>query len=465
MTWPQSLQINAFSGSDVGNQSDVAPDLRSRFLRLTSPERTLDHAPTKPELTQWWDDRVGWGLVLPDDPAKPPELKAGLQLTDPPALHRLLAYRRNAPVYRYASNQERLTLTRYFLDGSGQKISVQANKFGTGRGDLPRYLLIHGSPTEIPWSVQYDLQATRFVGRLDLTDTALENYVTAVCNDWSDSALDNTAMTLWSVAHDPDDITELMLNAVGKRLNKVFADDGDYAPSFLSRDEATHNALRETLGATRPALVATTSHGMTGPLHDFAKMTAQLGLLVDQKHGMLDPDTLLTHWQPDGAIWYAHACCSAGSNGTSEFLAYVAPGSDVAQILQGVASCGSMIAPLPQVLLGAEKPLRAFIGNVEPTFNWTLMHPSTRQYLTQPILDLLYTELYSGTPVGMAFETCRLTMASLATAFFGATDSFANGADNAGELLRLQLTARDWRSLVLLGDPAVTLQGLGTRQP
>ncbi len=467
MNWPEKLQTNAFASSDINNEGDVAPDLRGKLLQLRSPEQTLDLAPTRPDLTHWWDDRVGWGLVLPDDLDLPHKLKAGLQLTDPSALHRLVAHRQNAPVYRYAPNQAPNTLTRYYDNGGNgfkQEISFEANKFGTGRGDLPRYLLIFGSPSEIPWSLQYVLQATRFVGRLDLTGAALKNYVGAICNDWYDSEVDNKAMTLWSVAHDPNDITELMLNSVGKRLFKAFADDGDYAPSFFSRDEATLDALHHSLVQTRPGLVATTSHGMTGPLHDVIQMQAQLGLLVDQKYEVLKVKRLLENWQPDGAVWYAHACCSAGSSGESEFLSYVAPGSGVFDILKGVAACGSMISPLPQALLGAQKPLRAFIGHVEPTFNWTLMRPSTGQYLTNPIIELLYTGLYSGATVGLAFENCRLAMASLATAFIDAKNDNMGGEDKAGEILRLQLTARDWRSLVLLGDPAVTLHGLSQRE-
>jgi hypothetical protein len=39
------------------------------------------------------------------------------------------------------------------------------------------------------------------------------------------------------------------------------------------------------------------------------------------------------------------------------------------------ATAGARISPLPRALLGAEKPLRAFVGHVEPTFDWTLRDP------------------------------------------------------------------------------------------
>src|SRR5207302_1988162 len=126
-------------------------------------------------------------------------------------------------------------------------------------------------------------------------------------------------------------------------------------------------------------LIVTTSHGQTGPLADAVAMKSKLGLPVDQDFQPLDPDQLLATWEPDGAIWYAHACCSAGSNAISLYgcqdtginnipICLVEAGSPVDRVLKGVAGLGSLVAPLPRALLGAKKPLRAFIGHVEPTF-------------------------------------------------------------------------------------------------
>ncbi|NVO58046.1 hypothetical protein HW561_19810 [Rhodobacteraceae bacterium B1Z28] len=434
---------------------------------MPRPERTHLLAPEVIDQSQWWHTDVGWGLILPDDPSLSPAQKAGLQPSDPPALHRLLAAHGNAPVLRYAPDQEVNTLHRYYPDGREQKVSFQALNYGTGRGRLPRYLLIYGSPDVIPWSVQYNLGFSSFVGRLDLTGPALDADVDAICSNWARSAVDPDAMTIWSVVHNDTDITELMLNAVGAELGRTFRSDGDYTPTFLSRDQATVASLIQSLIDT-PARFG----GDNKPWPDRASerhcyyaffMRSRLGHLVDQTHLPIDPATLLGTWQPDGAIWYAHACSSAGSNKKTDFLPYVSAGSDVAKILTDVAACGSMVAPFPRALLGAQKPLRAFIGHVEPTFNWTLMHSNTRQYLTRPIKEALYTGLYSGQPVGMALDACRRAGAAVTGALLAAKDEYIFGSENAHDLLRLQLTAHDWASLVLLGDPAVTLHGFGAQ--
>src|SRR6185295_13974597 len=80
--------------------------------------------------------------------------------------------------------------------------------------------------------------------------------------------------------------------------------------------------------------------------------------------------------------------------------------SSVEKILQAVAGLGSRVAPLPRKLLGAEKPLRAFVGHVEPTFDWTL-RAETGQVLTSTIQKALYERMYRARPepVAMAFES------------------------------------------------------------
>ena len=131
---------------------------------------------------------------------------------------------------------------------------------------------------------------------------------------------------------------------------------------------------------------------------------AQDRIFVDQYGAPLDPAALLAKWQPDGAIWYAHACCSAGSDDATQYADLVGDGP-VKDVLLGVASLGATVAPLPTALLGAERPLRAFVGHVEPTFDWTLRHPESKEPLTHALRTALYDGMHRARPdpVGMAF--------------------------------------------------------------
>lgn len=94
-------------------------------------------------------------------------------------------------------------------------------------------------------------------------------------------------------------------------------------------------------------------------------MTQQLSWLVDDSFTLLDLENccLLGSLM---APWYAHACCSAGSDDQTSYQGPVDAGSTVAQTLAAGAALGTRVAPLPRLLLGAEKPLRAFIGRTCP---------------------------------------------------------------------------------------------------
>jgi hypothetical protein len=231
--------------------------------------------------------------------------------------------------------------------------------------------------------------------------------------------------------------------------NAMFLDGGAAA--------VTGADLIAALAATTPALVVSSSHGMTGPLKDVPLMRAQLGVPVDAGQNLLDVAALLARWSPHGAVWYSHACCSAGGDEATSFDGLVAPGSFAEQVVQGVAACGAITAPLPRALLGAPKPLRAFIGHVEPTFDWTLRDQATGQVLTSPLIDALHTRLYNLMPVGYAFEDLYAKAAQLELLHTQAKKAFNGGADTLAEALACRLLAQDIESLVILGDPAEVL--------
>ncbi len=117
------------------------------------------------------------------------------------------------------------------------------------------------------------------------------------------------------------------------------------------------------------------------------------------------------------------------------------------------------MAPLPEALLGAPSPLRAFVGHVEPTFDWTLQHPRTGQILTNSTRRALYDRLYQPYPIGYALDELRRQATQL-KAFLTAAKGRVGKDGAKEELLALQLTASDRESLVILGDPTAVLPEL-----
>lgn len=414
----------------------------------------------------WRHPKVGWGLVLCDDTTLPAAARCRAD-DAPDPIRRLLAARPGSPVLRWSAAHGNEVLLRYDAAG-GYKPLALVSADGIAPDALPLYLLIAASPQQVPWSFQYAANLRRYVGRLDLAGDALSNYVSALLGGWADSPRDPRAPLVWSVDHGPQDITWLMDQAISRKLLDAFAtdQDGDFTRSVgLFGAEATGGRLIESLREHHPALVVSTSHGMTGPLYDAALTAAQLGVPVDHAHCILDVEALCKAWSPDGAIWYSHACCAAGSDTRSQYAGLFDPTSDVMQVLDGVAAvCGARVAPLPQRLLGAERPLAAFVGHVEPTFNWTLRDPRTGQPLAHSVRHALYEGLFAaggGRPLGWAlaqvFKDAGASMALWLQAVRGFNKGLPGALDSA---LIHQLTALDRQHTVILGDPTVALPSL-----
>lgn len=461
MTLPETLTLNAWSGRPA--TGNVDPDYGSRILgrELVGQQGPLPAAPV--DRANWRHPEVGWGVILPDDPSVPPEKRAGVADEDGvPAIARLVAERGNAPVLRAGPTTPRGFLKRYFPDGRVQDAGLASGQFGIGPGQVPRYLLIVGSPARIPWQVQYDLHFSRFVGRLDLDPEGLGHYVDALLSGWKYHAPEAANTLVWSVDNG-DGITGLMERAVGKPLFGRFANDTDPAlragARFFSGNQATRAGLTDAIANHRPSLIVTTSHGRTAPLDDTAAMAAGLGLPIDTDFTALDPTAIGGDSAPAGAIWFAQACCSAGSIAETAFEGILTAGSDADRILKAVAACGDLTAPLPKALLGSSAPLRAFVGHVEPTFDWSLRNPETKQFMSTSVLECFHRWLFTGHPIGLAMAQLRETAGQYLTSFDIARRALVERNDLAqlGPILALQLAARDWQSIVLLGDPTVSI--------
>src|SRR5581483_276097 len=439
-------------------------------LRAMLPEtQTLLQVPSETDSADWRDPKVGWGLILAErEGLSEEELASGADAPEP--IRALLKARGNAPVFRYRPDAvNRFTHLRNYATGTD--VSISNAPPGLAPNALPRYLLIYGSPADIPWKLQYMLNTTCSVGRLDLEGDALENYVQALLNDWKDAATQVDRAVMWTVDFGAGDVSDLIRNALAVRVYASWQYDATLQHNVLFLDgsvnQASSAALITALTQKRPALIVTMSHGQAGPCSDPTTMKAKLGLPVDQDGQPLEIDQLLASWEPDGAIWYAHACCSAGSADSTLYgclplanpaICLVEGGSPIDQVLKGITGLGALTAPLPRALLGAKKPLRAFVGYVEPTFDWILQQPATSQYLMENIRQALCNNIYRPMPVGLAFRNFYKSLAQLCSEFEVAFNAYSRGEDTLSVALYSQLAAREIQSMVILGDPTVMLR-------
>ncbi|MCC7363050.1 MAG: hypothetical protein IT303_01660 [Dehalococcoidia bacterium] len=463
MSLPEKLQVSAWTGhtpsSPAGNLAGWATGQRK-----PAKVKALRPPPDRP--WDWTQEAVGWGVVLFDDPAVPAEERhtaAGA----PECIRELVSARGDAPVFRWGPGLKPGKLRRYAPGGGVVEPLVdRGGERGIGPGKVPWFLLIVADPKDVPWDVQYYLNLVAYTGRLWLEPDGMERYVAALLSGWKESAVSRADPVLWSTDHGSDDITWLMRKAIGEPLAAQFAKDTEVTAAsaeLITGPAATTSALAEALAARKPALIATTSHGLTEPVDRPDELAAQLGLLVDSSGDALTPGEALAAWQPDGAIWYAHACCSAGSAAKSRFSKLVKDGSEVQAVLDGVAAAGERIAPFPAALLGAAKPLRAFIGHVEPTFDWTLRSPENQQVFTGGIRSMVYNALFGEEPSGYAGRHVygavagqrKIAWDQLA-AYNAATAPDAREAALSSMLLA-QLVAHDRENMVILGDPTAAI--------
>ncbi|MGY1707498.1 hypothetical protein ACI79C_23285 [Geodermatophilus sp. SYSU D00697] len=409
------------------------------------------------------DPRVGWALVLPFRPDLDTGAQARAEDAEPP-LRRLLASRGpGAKVLRYRSDYGVLAL----FEADGTLVPLSGARDGAQPGALPGYLLLGGGPDVLPWALQYALGASRCVGRLHLTGTALERHVAALVSDGAPAGARYEAPVVWAVDRGAGDISSLMRRTIAAPIAQCFAGDDEmqdqlFLDGGVQPGSASSAKLRSALAERRPAVVVTTSHGLTGPLHDSAAMRAGLGSPVDQFGAPLDVQTLLADWQPSGAVWYAQACCSAGASGVSEYEGLLDPETDAARIVRAVADLGSLVSPLPTALLGAEQPLRAFVGHVEPTFDWTIRFPWLPTRLTDSITRTVYDGFCAGEPIGLALRRSWKHIGELRQAHANVLRYFDSAPTNRSTVLTaatyLRLAAGDRAATVLLGDPATSVR-------
>ena len=465
------VRVNAWTGGGAAPAGDFGPNwLQWALGEEAGLHKAIFLAPdAAPDLTVWSDRRVGWGVVLPDRPGLGSEaLATGEDAPEP--IRGLIAERKVAlgrvPIFRPAPRNDPRALTFLRDLEANNAPAIDGSPIGVDRGSIPQYLLLCGSPEEISWELQYVLSTRRYVGRLDLDAAGLENYVEALLGGWGRSEADVHRTLTWAVVHPGNDITPLLRDEITSKLHRKLANDDDIGAGARFLDgraiSADAEVLIEALAENKPAFVATSSHGRTEPLDDPDAMAAQLGVLVGQDIESVDPDALLSRWQPDGAVWFCHACCSAGAKKDSSFAGLFDPAGDIGRVLEAAAATGDRTSPFPRKLLGAALPLRAFIGQVEPTFDWTLRQPETQQSLTASLVEPLYRQLFLAKPVGTALESWYGRAATLNQAWLEQRDELSGPGAGAPTkaLLYPRLAAADVASTVLLGDPTAALPPL-----
>lgn len=410
-------------------------------------------------------DQAGWGIIYPE--GIPDEIKN--ELAD------LVTHRKGKElIYRPSTSYWHFR-----------------NQHGQGPGDvnpalLPYYLLIVGSPEEIPFSFQYGMGTQHAVGRLYFEDVEdYGRYARRVVEyEGASGSLPRERRVAFFSTSNPDDeatarsneylVEPLASKLQGKELRTI---DGKairtagqplcYKAEHVRGGAAKKETLLDLLTreSDPPALLFTASHGLGFPSGHERQKREQGGLICAGWPGpknwpedkTLEESMYLSgrHLNPDARFddlfVFSFACYSAGTPHLKDFghFDYYSPEE---------LSPQPFVAYLPQRLL-AQGAL-VFIGHVDRVWDYSFLwnnvddHTDTFRSALEAIL--------TGVPVGHAFEYFRRRYLDLNDYLTGSHEGslinqLCGGRVDVLDMASTWAARNDARAYVICGDPAVRL--------
>jgi len=410
----------------------------------------------------------GWAAIFPA------EMDARRKANIQKALHKLLKRRQEqaGPLFKIYQGAQG------YRRGETKDKFLQRHKVGAGAADpeqMPFYVLLIGSPEEIPYEFQYQLDVMRGVGRLDFGDDydAYARYAESVIMAEEGQVKLPRRAAFFGVKTPGDKATQLSADYLVEPLYKnlqVREPDNDirleaewHLDKFIGEHQATKAQLKNLLGGDpnqTPALLLTASHGMEfAPGNPKQQIECQGALLCQDwpgPSGSLSPDHYFSAKDlPDdanvaGLIAMFFACYGAGTPKLDQFAA------QAFKKRKEIAPSG-FIAALPKRLLS--HGALAVIGHVERAWGYSFVMPSGDPDHQAFVTAL--RKLMNGEPVGLATDpSFNLRYADMSSAL--SVDMEERKYDppystSDAELAQKWTANNDARGYVVLGDPAVRI--------
>jgi len=310
---------------------------------------------------------TGWGIVYA--PNTPPEVRRAL-----------------APLVEYRKGQTR----RFFREieyQPGETAGAFLKRHNVAWGtilphQLPYHLVLVGSPEEIPFEFQFQLDLEYSVGRLHFDIAAPECHAAYAQNVLEYEAAKTKArrreVGFFAPLHSGDASTQASLRNFIKPL--VDGDPDEAMPIvqqcngtsvLVSGPEATRDRLYGMLagGASQPAILWTAGHGMAFDATDPEQMQLQGALLtsdwsgfdtIDRRHYLAGAD-LDSSADLRGLVAFVFACFGAGTPRIDSYPSRSGKRSEIAP--------RSFIAALPQAMLA--RGALGVIGHIDVAYGYS----------------------------------------------------------------------------------------------
>jgi hypothetical protein len=378
------------------------------------------------------------------------------------ALAPLLALRKVKPEHRLAFDFDKVR-----IDGLSDWMDEQI----TFR-DGPYYWLLVGGPEELPFDLQWMLDAGKATGRIEFdTDDEYAGYAERVARAEQElaGASGPPPVFFWATRH--DDTTRLSSWYMCDPLVKKLKADG-LAVTYRDAADATVDAFWDEARTWGPrgGLVYTASHGGALPKGDPEQATLQ-GALVAMD-GTVSGTTVDAEASVfPGSVVFNFACYSGGTPRHSDFNHWI-PEYNLGEFIPDVP----FVAHLHRRMLAHARGPLAAAGHVEPAWVHSFANPANPdEVIRDAALDTEWGErmqpfktfvnrIVKGYTVGYAMEQFGFLYDQLGNDIARRINRYLrdNPTDAAAEQELRRMATRwisrnDYQNYVVLGDPAVRI--------
>jgi hypothetical protein len=399
---------------------------------------------------------AGWTFLVNSDDPQRDEIGA---ILEPLAVHRSMADPKEPLLYNDESSDEWFNWLQdnyYALDLEGKQV--------------PHYILIAGSPDQIPFRFQSILDTAANVGRVDFdTLDDLKHYVNKLIRvETAPAPLVERETILFAPDAGLPDPTYFSRKYMAEPIAEHIRDELKLKTHTIIADDATKVNLLDTLSAKKPALVYTASHGFGAMSEPFEIQKRYNGAICCQHTGPFTLDALLSADdipldQPflDGAVFFQFACFGYGTPAESDYTHW----------LEGVPeqyTDADFVAALPKKLLAHPQGPIAFIGHLDTAFlhgfaDAEAPHTLDRWHNRIAPFVKAVNQLLGVQPSGLAMEDMHKRYSICNALITNTYDRQRRGklkwnTELETRFLDTWITRSDAQNYMIFGDPAVRLR-------
>ncbi|MCK5726277.1 MAG: hypothetical protein KAH22_05590 [Thiotrichaceae bacterium] len=398
-------------------------------------------------------EKAGWAIVIADSLANRSEVIE--------ALYPLIEHR--------TQQAGKLLKKRRYRGGSEVRISRWLARQGAGMGavdpeNMPYYILLVGSPKDIPFSFQYNLDTQYAVGRIYF-DTVKEYaiYAQQVVRREKENTTQSKQATLFSVKNNHDRSTQqssqYLIHPLYKKLNSVHS---NWSLELVENADATKESLHYLLHQDKPpSFLLTASHGMGFDQEDPRQANDQGALLCSDwpgRHQWNKPipedfyyagRDLKTDLNLQGMIVFIFACYSGATPQYDNFRKKITNKAE--QIAEQ-----DFISQLPTRLLTSGAG--AIIAHVDRA--WSSSFIGRMRADNTASIKSCIDQILLGKHVGHAMEAMNDYHAAQALEMDAILDDLSREDGfpiSDSEVSNTYISRNDARNYIVLGDPAVRL--------